>query len=223
MVSLLPSSPLPQVWHILALNPAVWVNRGMMGTLIWVVIPAVFWGLDFVWSIIEAFLMPVKVVEGPTVIEAQGNEPAYICVTLRKQGARFWGGCWLSVATASAKYVLLRARPLETFGGGGGQWDWGREYWHWGVGQGDWGEGVVGLWQRAVGRTHTLCSHPSPCRMPLLHSLPVFHAGIVPRYRRSPISHPFTAIVRHCGGIDGKHAEVEFIWKVHSCSPGAFH
>lgn len=30
----------------------------------------------------------------------------------------------------------------------------------------------------------------------------------------SPLSHPFTAIVRKCGGLDREHAEVEFIFKV---------
>ena len=31
---------------------------------------------------------------------------------------------------------------------------------------------------------------------------------------RSPLSHPFTAIVRKCGGLDREYAEVEFLFKV---------
>jgi len=31
---------------------------------------------------------------------------------------------------------------------------------------------------------------------------------------QSPLSHPFTAIVRRCGGVDREPAELEFVWKV---------
>ena len=34
------------------------------------------------------------------------------------------------------------------------------------------------------------------------------------------MSHPFTAIVRKCGGIDKEYAEVEFLWKLGRISGG---
>ena len=126
--------------HIISLNPDPSVNRGMIGTLIWVTIPAVFWIVDFVWATFEAWFCKVTVLEGPSIIPAASNEPAYICVTLAKNGARYWGGCWLSVATLAAK---------------------------------------------------------------------------------SPISHPFTAIVQHCGGVDKQPAKVFVFGALMSGASGA--